>query len=362
MVRTGSSDKLLFVAVLGLVLFGLVMVHSASAVVAAERFGSPYFFVTRQATAAAFGLIGMFVAMQIDYRLYNKPAVVYGALGVSAVLLIAVFGFGAVNGAHRWIRFGGQQFQPSEMAKLAIVVFLAHWLQKHSADLGRFRAVVVPCAVVTAAFAGLIAAEPDLGTALVIGTALVVMLFAAGVPLKQVMTLPAAAAGPVAAMLIFVPFRMKRLVAFLDPWADPQGSGYHVIQSLLAVGSGGLWGHGLSQGRQKLFYLPEPHTDFIFAVIAEELGLLGALAVVAVFALIGWRGLRAAGRAPDEFGTLLATGLTVMVVVQALFNVSVALALVPTKGIPLPLVSYGGTSLCISMTAMGVLLNVSQGK
>lgn len=362
MVRTGSSDKLLFAAVLGLVLFGLVMVHSASAVVAAERFGSPYFFVMRQAVAAGVGLVGMMVAMQIDYRIYNRPVIVYGALGASALMLVAVFAFPAVNGAHRWIRFGGQQFQPSEIAKIAVVVFIAHWLAKHSSDLARFKHVLVPCFCVVAGFAALIAIEPDLGTALVVGVACVVMLFAAGVPLLQVLTIPAAAIGPVAAMLVFVPFRMKRLVAFLDPWADPQGSGYHVIQSLLAVGSGGLWGLGLSQGRQKLFYLPEPHTDFIFAVIAEELGLLGAIAVVGVFALLAWRGLRAAGRAPDEFGTLLATGLTVVVVVQALFNISVALALVPTKGIPLPLVSYGGTSLSITMTAMGVLLNVSQGK
>jgi cell division protein FtsW len=362
MVRTGSSDKLLFASVIGLVLFGLVMVYSASAVIAMEQHETPFYFLQRQAMWAGLGLVGMCVAMQIDYRVYNREWIVYGALGVVVVLLVAVFAFPAINGAHRWIRFGGFQFQPSEIAKLTCVLFLAFWLAKHSDDLGNFRRVLVPCAGVAALLTGLIVAEPDLGTALGIGTALVVMLFTAGVPLRQIALLPASAAPFVAMLLVFVPFRLKRLAAFLDPWADPMGSGYHVIQSLLAIGSGGLWGHGLSHGRQKLFYLPEPYTDFIYSVIAEELGLLGALAVIAVFGVLAWRGLRAAGRAPDDFGTLLATGLTVMVVTQALFNVSVTLALVPTKGIPLPFVSYGGSSLCISMTAMGVLLNVSQGK
>jgi cell division protein FtsW len=362
MVRTGVSDKLLFATVIGLVLFGLVMVHSASAVVALDQQGTPYYYVQRQAIWAAIGLVGMCVAMHVDYRLFNKAWVVYGSLVTVVLLLVAVFAFPSVNGAHRWLRFGGFQAQPSEIAKIVAVLFMAHWLDAEQSDRSRFARVLLPCAAVAGVLAALVVAEPDLGTALGIGTALVVMLFAAGVPLRQVALLPTAAAPFVVALLVLVPFRMKRLGAFLDPWTDPTGSGYHVIQSLLAVGSGGVWGLGLSQGRQKLFYLPEPHTDFIFAVIAEELGLLGALAVVGVFVVLGWRGLRAAGRAPDDFGSLLATGLTIMVVTQALFNVSVALALVPTKGIPLPFVSYGGSSLCISMTAMGVLLNVSQGK
>jgi cell division protein FtsW len=331
MVRTGVSDKLLFATVIGLVLFGLVMVHSASAVVAMDQQGTPYYYVQRQAMWAALGLVGMCVAMQIDYRAYNRKWIVYGSLVVVVAMLVAV-------------------------------LFMAHWLDAEQSDRARFWRVLTPCAAVAALLAGLVVAEPDLGTALGIGTALMVLLFAAGVPVRQIALLPAAAAPFVIALLVFVPFRLKRHGAFLDPWADPTGSGYHVIQSLLAVGSGGLWGLGLSQGRQKLFYLPEPHTDFIFAVIGEELGLLGALAVVVVFCVLGWRGLRAAGRAPDDFGVFLATGLTSMVVCQALFNVSVALALVPTKGIPLPFVSYGGSSLCISMTAMGVLLNISQGK
>lgn len=362
MQRTLTSDKLLLASVVGLVLFGLVMVHSASAVLSVEQTGSPYHYVLRQATWAGVGLVGMCVAMSVDYRLYNKPAIVYGAVAVSVVLLVAVFAWSPVNGAHRWIRVAGFQGQPSEIAKLAAILFIAHWLDRSSSDVTRYRTVLLPCATVAGVLAVLIAAEPDLGTALAIGTVLVVMLFTAGVPLMQVATLPGSAALPVAAMLVFVPFRLKRLGAFLDPWADPTGAGYHVVQSLLAIGSGGMSGVGLSQGRQKMFYLPEPHTDFIFSVISEELGLLGAATVVLVFGLLAWRGLRAAAKAPDEFGTLLATGLTIMIVAQALFNISVALALVPTKGIPLPFVSYGGSSLCISMTAMGVLLNVSQGR
>jgi cell division protein FtsW len=362
MVRTGISDKLLFSTVIGLVLFGLVMVYSASAVVAMDEQGSPFYYVQRQAMWAGLGLVGMCVAMQIDYRIYNRKWIVYGSLVTVVLLLVAVFAFPPVNGAHRWIKGGGFQAQPSEIAKLVAVLFMAHWLDAEQSDRSRFWYVLFPCAAVAGLLSALVVAEPDLGTALGIGTALLVMLFAAGVPLRQITLLPAAAAPFIVGLLVFVPFRLKRLGAFLDPWSDPTGSGYHVIQSLLAIGSGGVWGLGLSQGRQKLFYLPEPHTDFIFSVIGEELGLFGALAVIAVFGVLGWRGLRAAGRAPDEFGALLATGLTIVVVMQALFNVSVALALVPTKGIPLPFVSYGGSSLCISMTAMGVLLNVSQGK
>jgi cell division protein FtsW len=361
-VRTHASDKLLFATITGLVLFGLVMIYSASAVVAMERHGTPYYFVLRQAVFAGLGLLGMLVTMHIDYRRYNNPVVVYGCLALVLLMLLAVFAFPAINGAHRWIRFAGQQFQPSELAKVALVLFLAFWLDKHGSDPTRFWRVFAPCAAVGAAVAVLVAAEPDLGTGLGIGVTLVVMLFAAGIPARQLALLPAGAAGPVAAMVLLVPFRLKRLVAFLDPWADPMGSGYHVVQSMLAVGSGGLWGVGLSQGRQKLFYLPEPHTDFIFAVISEELGLVGAVTVLVVFAVLAWRGLRAAGRAPDDFGTYLATGLTVLVVAQALFNISVVLALVPTKGIPLPFISYGGSSLSIGLTAMGILLNVSQGK
>jgi cell division protein FtsW len=362
MVRTGTSDKLLFATVVGLVLFGLVMVHSASAVVALEEYGTPYYYVQKQAIFAALGLVGMLVAMQIDYRFYNRAVVVYGALAIALVALVAVFAFPPVNGAHRWIRHGAVGFQPSELAKLVGVLFIAYWLDAETSDRSRFWRILAPCALVAGVLTGLVVLEPDLGTALAIGVALVVMLYTAGVPLKQIMVPPALAAPVIVGLLLFVPFRFKRLLAFLDPWADPTGSGYHVIQSMLAIGSGGIWGLGLSQGRQKLFYLPEPHTDFIFAVIGEELGLLGAAAVVAVFGVLAWRGLRAAGRAPDDFGTLLATGLTVMVVAQALFNISVALALVPTKGIPLPFISYGGSSLTISMTAMGVLLNISQGK
>lgn len=362
MTRTGSSDKLLFATVIGLVLFGLVMIHSASAVIAMEQEGNPYFYLQKQAVWAGLGLVGMCIAMQIDYRFYNRKFVVYGSLVTVVGMLVAVFAFSPVNGAHRWIKFGGFQCQPSEIAKLVTVLFLAHWLDVNSSDRSRFWRVLVPCAGVAGLLAVLVVAEPDLGTALAIGTALVVVLFTAAVPLKQIAVLPMTAAPFVAGLLVFVPFRLKRLGAFLDPWADPTGSGYHVIQSLLAIGTGGVWGVGLSQGRQKLFYLPEPHTDFIFAVIGEELGLFGACAIVLVFGVLAWRGLRAAGRAPDDFGALLATGLTIMVVAQALFNVSVTLAMVPTKGIPLPFVSYGGSSLFISMTAMGVLLNISQGK
>jgi cell division protein FtsW len=279
---------------------------------------------------------------------------------ITAVALLAVFGFTSSNGAHRWIKLPGVSLQPSEVSKLALIIFLAYFLEKRAGEEGDFWRTFVPCGFITAMLAGLVVIEPDLGTAMMLALIFIVMIYTAGARLKHLALAAAPALIMVSGLLIFVPWRLKRLITFLDPWADPQGSGFQVVQSLIAVGSGGPNGLGFAQGKQKMFFLPFAHSDFIFAVIGEELGLVGALAVVAVFALFLWRGVRTALLAPDRFGMLLSLGIVTSIVAQALFNISVVLSLVPTKGIPLPFISYGGSSLVPTLAAVGILLNVSQ--
>jgi cell division protein FtsW len=250
--------------------------------------------------------------------------------------------------------------QPSEISKLALSIFLARFLERRAGEEGSFLRTFVPCVALTGLLALLVVAEPDLGTAMMLAVICAVVLFTAGTRLKHMALAAAPALVGVVGLLVFVPFRMRRMTAFLDPWADPQGTSYQVVQSLLAVGSGGVNGLGFTQGRQKMFFLPFAHSDFIFAVVGEELGLLGGLAVIALFGLLLWRGMRAAMRAPDRFGMLLGVGIVTGIVAQALFNMSVVLAMLPTKGIPLPFISYGGSSLVPTLFAVGVLLNISQ--
>jgi cell division protein FtsW len=353
-------DKILVALVVGLTLFGTVMVYSASAVLAQKNYGSQYYFLIRQGAWAAIGLIAMAVAIRIDYRNYKRPGVLIPLLGVTLILLVAVLFFPTVNGTHRWIRYGSYiSIQPSEVSKLALIAFLAFFLERRSDEMDSFKRVFIPAGAFAVITIVLVAAEPDLGTALALGAVFTVMLFHAGAPLRYLASMAIPAVPALIGMLI-VPWRFKRLLVFLDPWKDQTGTGFQVVQSLIAIGSGGLSGTGFAQGKQKLFYLPAPHTDFIFAVIGEELGFIGAATIVMLFGLLAWRGFRAARFAPDMFGQLLAIGITVMIIVQALFNVSVALSLVPAKGIPLPFISSGGSSLAISLFATGVLLNVSK--
>jgi cell division protein FtsW len=266
----------------------------------------------------------------------------------------------ARNHAHRWLHLGPLGLEPSELAKIILVTFLAYFLDLRKGHVSDWKHTLLPIALVTGAAVGLILKEPDLGTAMAIILVVGAMLFAAGLHWGYFAG-SALAALPLIAMLIyFVPYRHNRLIAFLNPWSDPLGKGFQIIQSYVAVGTGGIDGVGFMEGKEKLFYLPEPHTDFIFAVICEELGLIGALAVIALFCVILWRGLRAASACSNDFGRLLAIGLTVLVVGQALVNMSVVLGLLPTKGIPLPLVSYGGSSLLMNLLALGILLNISQ--
>ena len=360
MARKLKSDKWLFTATLVLVCASLVMVYSASAVIAMERFQKPNFFLFRQTTFALLGLVLMPVLMRIDYRTYRQPVVLWTALAMVGFALVAVLFGPRINGARRWFGIAGMGVQPAEFAKLVVVFFVAAILERRMDRIDDLRYSLVPVAIVLGGVVGLIMLQPDLGTALTIIVIVAAMVFAAGINYRYIVGLLLVSLPAAYIVLMSADYRRRRMFSFLDPWADPLGDGFQVIQSLIAVGTGGLFGRGLMAGVQKLFYLPYPETDFIYAVIGEEMGLLGTTLVLACFCVIAWRGLRTSMRAPDRFGAFLALGLTAMVVVQAFFNISVVLGLLPTKGIPLPFVSFGGSSLLISMVGMGILLNVSQ--
>jgi cell division protein FtsW len=360
MAKKLHPDKWLFAATVGLALFGVVMVYSASAMMAQAENHSQYYYLIKQAIWTIIGLGVMFLTMQIDYRHLRNKRIVYGLLFITVLMLCAVFGFGESNGAHRWIKLKSFSIQPSEISKLSLAIFLAYFLEKRAGDETNFWRTFMPCTFVTGVLAVLIVMEPDLGTALMLAVLFVVMTYTAGARLLHLGMAAAPALVGLAGLLVFVPWRMRRLITFLDPWADPQNSGFQVVQSLLAIGSGGTDGLGFAQGKQKMLFLPFAHSDFIFAVIGEELGLVGAMAVVSVFALFLWRGIRTALLAPERFGMLLSLGIVVVIVAQALFNISVVLSLVPTKGIPLPFISYGGSSLVPTLAAVGILLNISQ--
>jgi cell division protein FtsW len=360
MAKRVSVDSWLFTVTLLLIFIGLVMVFSASAVMAKERYGSGYFFLLRQLGWAAAGILAMVLAMKIDYRRYKHPAVVFSLLGATTLLLISVFFLDRAHHTHRWFHLGPLSFQPSEMAKPALILFLAFFLESRMKSMKDWRNTVLPAAVPTLVFIALIVFQPDLGTAIACAAITGCVLFVAGLDLRYLGYAFLASLLPLYFLIFHVAYRRARILAFLDPYSDPQGRGFHIIQSLIAVSTGGITGVGLMEGKQKLFYLPEPHTDFIFAVTAEELGLVGALVIVLLFAIFLWRGVRTALRTQDMFGRFLAVGITSMIVVQAFINISVVLGLMPTKGIPLPLVSYGGSSLLVTLACIGVLLNISK--
>jgi len=360
MARKLKSDKLLFLATLLLVLASVVMVYSASAVIALERFHRPYLFLVKQAMWSALGLALLGVVMRVDYRTWKQPALIWSALATVGFALVAVLFMGKINGTRRWFGVGGFGIQPSELAKLAAIFFTAALLERRMHRIDEVRYSLLPIALVVGGITALVLIEPDYGTALSIAAVAGLMVFAAGLNFKyllySVMTLVPLSVG----LLIMEPYRVKRLWSFLCPECDPSGAGFQLLQSLIAVGTGGIGGAGLMAGKQKLFYLPEPQTDFILAVIGEELGLIGTTVTLLAFILITWRGLQIASDAPDRFGSFLALGLTGMFAVQAFINMSMVLGMMPTKGIPLPFVSFGGSSLLINLIGMGILLNVSQ--
>jgi cell division protein FtsW len=360
MAKRVGVDKWLFGVVLLLVLFGLVMVFSASAVMAKSQTGSPYPYMLRQGMWAVMGMIALALLMQIDYRRYNNPKFVFTAVAITMVLLIGVFAMRDSHNTHRWFRFGFASFQPSELAKPTLVLFLAYFLQTRIHKMEDWRGTILRAALPPLVFIALILKEPDLGTAMVCAAVTALMLYLAGMQVKY-LGIGLLCSAPILYYMLFrVPWRRARMLAFVNPEADPRGTGFHILQSLIAVGTGGLHGLGLMEGRQKLFYLPEPHTDFIFANVCEELGLIGAVLVIALFIALGYRGLRAAYLSTDPFARFLAFGITSTVLIQAFFNMSVVVALLPTKGITLPFISFGGTSLFVMLASMGVLLNVTR--
>ena len=360
MAKKLKPDRILFLVTLMLVGFGVAMVFSSSAIVAKERFGDPNYFSFKQLISATLGLAVMFVVMKIDYHTYRHPVIVFSALAIVVALLVVVFFFAAAANTHRWIQFSAFSIQPSEMAKLALIFFLAYFLEKRKGKVNDLAFTLVPIAVIVGLLAGLIVLQPDLGTAVSLLAISGVLLFVAGLDLRWIAATIIFAV-PAFYLLIFrVKYRRDRILAFMDPWEEPLGRGFQIIQSLLSVASGGIAGLGFMEGKQKLFYLPEAHTDFIFAVVGEELGLIGTCALLVLFVIFFWRGVRASMRAPDLFGFYLALGITMMVCVQAFFNMSVVLGLLPTKGIPLPFLSYGGSSFVVMLAAVGILLNVSQ--
>lgn len=359
--RKRGPDLVLLGVTLALLGIGVVMVYSSSAVRGYIQFDDPYHFLKMEIIWVVLGLGALLVSLWLDLRMLRRFAKV--ALLLAIVLLIAVKipGIGhRVNGADRWIGLGPLSIQPSEIIKLSMVLVTAHWLAVDPHKIQSFRKGILPILGLLGLIAGLIMLQPDLGTTLVVAATTFAMLIAAGAKTSHIVSLAGAGLGLVVAAIATAPYRMRRIFAFLDPWADPLGKGYQTIQALLALGPGGLFGLGLGQSRQKFLYLPENHTDFIFAMIGEELGFIGASVVVLLFFLFAWRGFRVAMRTTDTFMGFLAVGLTAMITTQAMVNMGVVSGVLPVTGITLPFISYGGTSLVFTMLGVGVLLNISR--
>lgn len=362
MVKEDRIDWFMFGIATVLALFGAMMVYSASAMFSLKESesASQFTYFYKQAVFTVIGLAAMFVVSRIDYRFYQKWWVVLGIVLVTVILLSAVFAFPPINGARRWIRYAGFSFQPSELAKLALPIFLAYWLTLKEDVVGDIKETVIPCLLGLGLLGGLVFAEKDLGTTMVLCAIFAAVYFSAGARLAHIGVVGAALFLMGVVAIVIAPWRVERIMAFLDPYKYADDEGYQVVQSLYAIGSGGVFGEGFAQGKQKLFYLPYPYSDFIFSVVGEELGLVGTLAVVVAFGLLLWRGARAAVMAPDRFGMLLGIGIITGIIVQALFNISVVTSMVPAKGIPLPFISYGGSSVVVTLIGVGILLSISR--
>jgi cell division protein FtsW len=354
-------DPILLISVLLLLGIGLVAVYSASSILAEARFGDHYFYLKRQAVYCLFGILLMIAAKNINYLVYRK--LVYVFLGLSSLLLVLLLipGLGfKVGGAQRWFRLGFISLQPSEAAKLSLAIFMAYSMSKNFDQMRTFLNGLLPHLLVGSIFVALILLQPDLGTAVIIGMWMLILLFVGGVHLGQLFLLLGLTTPIVFYLISQSAYRLNRWWAFLNPWEDPQGFGFQIIHSFLAFGSGGLFGVGIGNSKQKLFYLPEPHTDFVAAIIAEEAGFIGISILIILFALIVIRGITIALKAPELFGTYLALAISCMLAVQVIVNMGVVMALLPTKGLTLPFVSYGGSSLVVSLLAMGILMNISR--
>jgi cell division protein FtsW len=364
--QTGAAKKplptydvhLLF-AVLFLVGIGIVMVYSASSAVALKRYGSDFYFLKRQALFSLLGIVALVLCSHTPFRIYRALTYPLLLLALGSLVAVLVSGLGiTAGGSTRWLRLGPVSFQPAEAARLALIIYMAYSLSKKQESLRRLSIGFVPHLLVLMLFAVPLLMQPDFGSVVILGVLVWIMMFVAGVPLRHLLGTCLAMLPVAGLLMINASYRIKRLLSFLDPWQYPDGEGYQMIHSLMAFGTGGLWGTGIGKGYQKLFYLPEPHTDFIFAVIGEELGFLGVLFILGLYGLVVWRGIRIAYRCQDSFGILAATGITAAIALQVSINIGVALGMLPTKGLTLPFLSYGGTSLLLNMASIGILMNI----
>lgn len=359
--RKKSPDVLLFAAVIFLLSIGVIMVYSASQVSAYEKLGDTFYYLKKQIIWAVIGIAAMTSVMKVDYWKYKKWAVPFLVTAFILLIVVLLPGIGKnVNGARRWIGVGSLVIQPSEIIKLSLVIFMAYGLSRYKDQLKYFTRGVLPFLIILVLACGLILLQPDLGTAVSAAGTVYIMLFSAGAKGKHLFYLALAGVAAVGMAIVLEPYRMSRFLAFLDPWKDPSGTGYHIIQALYALGSGGLFGLGLGQSHQKWFYLPEQHTDFIFAVLGEELGFMGGTLVILLFLIFVWRGFKVALSTSDSFGSLLAVGVTSMIALQAVINMGVVTGSLPITGIPLPLISAGGSSLVFTLIGVGLLLNISR--
>lgn len=353
-----TPDFIIIVVTFVLLAIGVVMVYSSSAVVAAQK-GDPFFFTKRQLIFATLGIAAMFVTMNVDYWVWKKWA--KPGLILCFFLLIIVLIIGKeVNGAKSWLGIGAFGIQPAEFMKLGMAAFLAKWLSDNQKDIGSFTKGLVPTLGIVFLAFGMIMLQPDLGTGTVLFGTSVLMIFVAGARMKHLLGLAVLGVVGFIGLVLAAPYRIKRITSFIDPWSDPLGAGYQLIQSLYAIGPGGLMGLGIGMSRQKFLYLPEPYNDFIFSILAEELGFIGGATVLLLFLLLLWRGMRTAVTAPDLFGSLLAIGIIGMLAIQVVINVGVVTGMFPVTGITLPFLSYGGSSLTLMLTGIGVLLNISR--
>ncbi len=351
----------IFIITMMLVAVGIVMIYSASAIYAYEKMGDSLYYLKRHLIYISIGLVMMFFAMSVDLkniRRFSRPIMI-SALFLLVIVLIPHLGR-ETAGARRWFRLGLFNFQPSEFAKIAIVIYMADLVARKEKMMKSFVGGFVPPIMVLGLTAGLILLEPDLGTAVTIGLVTMMMLYVSGVRTAHILSILLASMPALYLLMFSVPYRRKRIMAFINPWADKQGSGFQIIQSFVALGSGGLFGVGLGQSRQKLFYLPASHTDFIFSIIGEELGFVGTASVVLLFALFLWQGMRIAFKVPDTFTRLLSFGIVAMVSIEAAINIGVTAGALPTKGLPLPFISYGGSALIFHLMAVGLLFNIAK--
>ncbi|WP_416826939.1 stage V sporulation protein E [Ectobacillus polymachus] len=356
-----APDFILVAVTLLLLIVGMIMVYSASSIWASYKFDDPFFFAKRQLLFAGIGIIAMFSIMNIDYWIWRKYSKVILLLCFILLIVVLIPGIGMERGGARsWIGIGAFSIQPSEFMKFAMIIFLSKFLSERQKTITSFTRGLVPSLGLVFLAFGMIMLQPDLGTGTVMVGTCIIMIFIAGARIMHFVMLGLLGVAGFAGLVLSAPYRMRRITSYLDPWSDPLGSGFQIIQSLFAIGPGGLFGLGLGQSRQKFYYLPEPQTDFIFAIISEELGFIGGSFILLLFCLLLWRGVRVALGAPDLYGTFLAVGIVSMIAIQVMINIGVVTGLIPVTGITLPFISYGGSSLTLMLMAVGVLLNISR--